>query len=344
MAIIKCPSCGHRHFQAMPYCINCGAPLSSQEDSVQPVQARDNAVIVPSSTPKPSPRSDGIASYERSNAQTNAQAAEAEGVPAHAVARSPQHEPEPQGTNPSRQLVRREELRPTTRETWKKKTEVQLYEPYETAVSIAAPDPFGQSAVSTVVHEETQAIDPEHWKKDRLPWYFPKIQPNIAGTVIHMETKEEVIDYPDMFAAIVTLLVSLVWVATDTVQDKESDRVVMTTVRVKTDTGQLKDTRLRGNMRGANLSLGDCVSLWGFKRHGVLFINRGFNHTTQGVISTNAVGFLVPALIIVVATLLCIYIAPTWLPILWHHFLSTIGSYFSFLHHHPITPPMQKKK
>jgi hypothetical protein len=159
-----------------------------------------------------------------------------------------------------------------------------------------------------------------------------------------MESKEEIIDHPDLFAAIATLLVELVWVMVDVQQEKENDRIVMTTVRVQTYDGTFKDARLRGNMRGANLSLGDRVSFWGQKRHGVLCVGRGFNHTTQGVVSTRSMGLMVPALIVMIAFVGGVYFAPTWLPLASHLFTSSFGSFFSFIHKHPVSLPMQKKK
>ena len=336
MAIIKCSSCGHRHFQVVPLCINCGASLSQWTDGEQ--WATTGTLNVTPHTPHESstPSSNDSASYERFLVET----------PDSQSIEEPEHDrPHSKSEAPSRQLVRREEFRPAQRQVWKKKNAIQPYQSYETAMNIAAPHTFAQPASMILVKENAeQVINPESWHTDRLPWYFPKIRPSIVGTVIHMESREEVIDYPDLLAAIATLLVELVWVMTDTVQHKESDRVVMTTVRVQTYTGALKDTRLRGNMRGANLSLGDQVSLWGVKRRGVLLVKRGFNHTTQGAISTTSLGLIVPALIIMATALIGIYFASTWFPIVWHHLLSFVTSYFSFFHQHPITPPIHKKK
>jgi hypothetical protein len=337
MAVIKCPNCGHRHLQAVPLCINCGAPLPTEMERAQPVHTSDNMLVVPSSRHESASRNSDIDSYEHFLAESAAhRSSETHNYRAQ-PATTRQLPESPTTTTTSRQLVRRDDLRPVPHQTWKKKTEVQLYTPYETSVSITPPDPLTQTGLTVREDSAAEVVQLDRWKQDKLPWYFVKTRPTIAGTVIYMESKEEIIDYPDFFAAIVTLLVSLIWIMTDTVQEKESDRVVMTTVRVKTDQGQLKDTRLRGNMRGANLSLGDYVSLWGFKHRGVLFVRRGFNHTTQGVISTSAMGVIVPALLITVAALLAVYLVPALFTTLWHHLLSTISSYFSLLHH-SVTP------
>jgi hypothetical protein len=108
----------------------------------------------------------------------------------------------------------------------------------------------------------------------------------------------------------------------------------MTTVRVRAYDGTLKDSRVRGVMRGATISLGDQVSLWGMRRNGVLFVGRGFNHTTKGVISTHSIGLLVPALIVIVTCIAGIYFAPFWLPVALHQFLFLLGAFLHFTHPH----------
>jgi hypothetical protein len=253
---------------------------------------------------------------------------------------------QPNGKGTSRDIaIRNHSTQLPARAPWKKEAEVQLYdgdpyEPYDTAVDIIPLAPFGEQ-----ISRDQQApeVDPELWKKDRLPWYFPKLRPKVAGIVLHMEAKEEIVDYPDLFAAIATLLVELVWVLADIQQNKEGDRIVMTTVRVQTYNNELKDTRIRGNMRGADLSLGDKVSFWGRRRHGVLFVKRGFNHTTKGVISTHSMGLIVPAIVVLISLVVGVYFAPTWLPATWQAFASSFLAFFSFLQVHPIALPVQKK-
>jgi hypothetical protein len=182
--------------------------------------------------------------------------------------------------------------------------------------------------------EQERQADPERWKTDKLPWYFPRTKPKVAGKVIQIETKEEILDYPDIYAAIATLLVELIWILTQVQQERENDRIVMTTVRVQTYDGTLKDSRVRGVMRGATISLGDQVSLWGMRRNGVLFVRRGFNHTTQGVISTHSLGLIVPGILVIVAFIAGIYFAPFWLPFALHQFLSFLGAFLHFKHTH----------
>ncbi|HEY4385284.1 MAG TPA: hypothetical protein VGN34_12560, partial [Ktedonobacteraceae bacterium] len=230
----------------------------------------------------------------------------------------------------SRQLVRRQSDQLVPNEVGGRQREIQPYQIYETALDIVPPETFSLP-LRTRIEEERQ-VDPERWRTDKLPWYFLRTKPKVAGTVILIETKEEIIDYPDLFAAIATLLVEFVWVLAQVEQqNRESDRIVMTTVRVRTFDGTLKDSRVRGNMRGSNVSLGDEISLWGPRRHGVVQVRRGFNHTTQAVISTHSLGLIVPALTIIVSILAGIFFAPHWLPAFGHWFMPSLGAFFHFI-------------
>jgi hypothetical protein len=245
------------------------------------------------------------------------------------------------GKASSRQMVVHTNQQPMPRQQWRKQTELQTQEPYETMIDLVPPDPF--AGTFSVKEKQEQAVGDEEWQNQKLPWYFPKSKPRIAGTVLHIESKEEAVDYPDLYAAIATLLVELIWVMINVQQTRDTDRVVMTTVRIQTTAGELRDARLRGNMRGANLSLGDKVSLWGPRRHGVLFIRRGYNHTTQSVISTHSIGLLIPAIITILLFVALIYFSPTIFPIAKHTFLSFFSSFFSFFQQHPIVLPRQNK-
>lgn len=252
-------------------------------------------------------------------------------------------------SRPSRQLITSDTSMQTTAENrrWQKQKQntLQIYEPYETAVDIATQDPFTSApfGTTTVKEEQTRTVDPEYWKTAKFPLFFLRIRPSLTGTVLHMETKEEIIDHPDLFAAIASLLVELVWTITDVQGSRDSDRVVMTTLRIRTYENTLKDARIRGNMRGADLSLGDEISFWGLRRHGVLFVHRGFNHTTSGVVSTQSMGLLLPALIVIACFIAGIYFMPAWLPGIAHVIANNLGHFLSFLQQHPIKVPQQKK-
>jgi len=388
MPAIKCPSCGHRHFQLVAACINCGSSLPAPMPAVPVYQEEE----IPGAQPPASHiANDDVTAYERflaeSGRRTDRLHTPDKGVRMRTTPGTEQEtgggekgvrvsnqgvrmRPTPDteqgtgsgedgvrvsnkglrmqatpgvqqvapagGTPALRQLVVRQgDPRPALPQAWQKQRDLQVYEPYETSLDIVPPEAFSAFPGAASTKEELEkTIEPEWWKTDKLPWYFPKVRPQTSGMVVHIESKEEIIDYPDIFAAIATLLVGLIWVLVDVQQEKEHDRVVMTTVRVQAHDGTLKDARLRGNMRGADLSLGDRVSLWGTKRRGVLFIRRGFNHTTQGVVSTASLGLIVPALIVIVAFVGGIYFAPVWVPLVSHVFTSLLGPFLNLLHRH----------
>jgi hypothetical protein len=381
MPAMKCPSCGHRHFQQVEECLNCGEPLAApdhlqlpDEDAPvggasSPYSDNDETEEVPMVEPS-SPYSDNdeTAGYERSLSESRRKstglkistemspegffpdpstytrdtepsipAVQRPGLAAH----TPPQDAQAGGDASSRQLVRQPGDHLESNQVWRKRHEIQPYEIYETALDIVPPEAFSSPPGRI---EQEQQVDPELWKTDKLPWYFPRTKPKIAGKVILIETKEEIIDYPDLFAAIATLLVEFIWILVQVQQEKEHDRIVMTTVRVRTYDGTLRDSRLRGVMRGANVSLGDQVSLWGMRRNGVLFVSRGFNHTTRGVISTHSMGLIVPALIVIVAFIVSIYFAPYWLSSAVHHLIDLFGAFLNFTRTHHLTIPIQKKR
>jgi hypothetical protein len=147
---------------------------------------------------------------------------------------------------------------------------------------------------------------------------------------MHIESKEEIFNNPDILALLATLLVEILWILVNVQQERENARVVVTTVRIQTFEGQFKDARLRGNMRGADMALGDRVSLWGIKHRGVLFVRRGFNHTSQGVVSTNAAGLLLPVVIAAVGFVVLLALAPSWFPAITQ-MLTSLVKVFTFI-------------
>lgn len=299
MPAIKCPACGCRHLQAVTTCHNCGRPLVDAPD--QPVSAPED--------PPASSNDDEVGTRSK---QDDASV-------------SAEHE-RPAAPRPPRvpQVVKAGKMGQAAR---RRENDIQ---PYATTLDVTLPDPFASSRSQAIANVQ---IEDESWKRDKLPWYFLGIQPTIYGIVMHIESKEEVFNNPDILASLAMILVEFIWILVNVQQERENDRVVMTTVRVQTFEGQLKDARLRGNMRGADMALGDRVSLWGIKRRGVLFVRHGFNHTAQGVISTNPGGLLLPiALAIVVFAALLVF-APSWFPAITQTF-NTIARVFTFIFQH----------
>jgi hypothetical protein len=146
--------------------------------------------------------------------------------------------------------------------------------------------------------EEKSAIDPDAWKTERLPWHFPRRRPHLAGRIVHIRNEMEFPDFPNVLRAIVDLMSEFLWMAANQPAHKEGERVQITIVRLRISDGQLRDARLMGYMRGANLSLGDIVSFWGWRRKGSLMVRKGYNHTTKATIVTNMMSMLLPGLIV----------------------------------------------
>src|SRR5262249_28031897 len=123
-------------------------------------------------------------------------------------------------------------------------------------------------------------------------------RPDLSGKIIHMREEMEFPDYPSVLRAIVDLMSEFIWMAANQPTHTEGERIQITIIRLRTSDGQLKDARLMGYQRGANLSLGDLVSFWGWKRRGSLMVKKGYNHTSKAIIITNVMSMLIPGLIV----------------------------------------------
>jgi hypothetical protein len=93
---------------------------------------------------------------------------------------------------------------------------------------------------------------------------------------------------------------------------------VVTVLRVRSDDGTQRDARVRGHLTGANLTLGDRVELWGWKRRGVLMVRRGYNRTSRSVVSSSAMRSLFPVLLLVLllAAGFCLWLYWNHIPLL----------------------------
>jgi predicted nucleic acid-binding Zn-ribbon protein len=302
MPAIKCPACGCRHLQAVATCHNCGRPLVAAPD--QPISDSEDAPI--------SSSDDGV---EASSARDEEVVSEEQERPANP----------PGALKKMQQLVKAGETRPGG--VRRREADIQ---PYATTLDVTLPDPFADSRSRAIGNVQ---ITDESWKQDKLPWYFLGTRPTLSGIVMHIESKEEVFNNPDIMASLAMVLVEFIWILVNVQQERENDRIVMTTVRIQTSEGLFKDARLRGNMRGADMALGDRVSLWGIRRRGVLFVRHGFNHTAQGMISTNAAGLLLPVVLAVVVFAALLVLTPSWFPAITEIF-TTISRVLTFIFQH----------
>jgi hypothetical protein len=355
MSVIKCPACGHRHFQAVATCINCGTPLAAPQREPARLERKSSAARsrsamrqtateekkdIVASAPAFSSNRD-LEDYERFLTENQG----GEDSPIFQPAENPaenndEDEAVRQTTEAlARQLSRHEERQLVPHQAHSthqglENTALQAYGPYGTELDVVMPDPFAGSRSIAVQNEQERETAAERWKTDRLPWYFPRTKPQVAGIVMHIESKEEVIDYPDVLTAIVTLLVEFLWILLNIQQERANDRTVITVVRIQNADGTFTDTRLRGNMRGADISLGDQVSLWGWEKRGVLFVRRGYNHTSHGVITTSASSIFVPSIIVMAVLGLIILLIPVWTPLLGQLIKSLFGSIFDLTKKH----------
>lgn len=133
----------------------------------------------------------------------------------------------------------------------------------------------------------------------RLPFGFALLRPRLVGSIIHIEAREQVNDFPNLAGALLALLAEIIWVIPNVQATREQvDRIEVTRLRIQREDGQIHDAIVRGSLRGANLSMGDLVSLWGHRRKGNLVVRKGYDHTTRSAISTTSSGMLIPALLI----------------------------------------------
>jgi hypothetical protein len=135
-----------------------------------------------------------------------------------------------------------------------------------------------------------------------MPWWFPRRAPDVAGTLIHVQTQHESFVSADVMGAIFKIFTDIVWSIAGESQHQHRSQEggrgesMVTLLRIRTSDGTQRDARLRGHLTGANLTLGDKVSLWGWKRRGMLVVRRGFNHTSKSVISSSAMKSALPML------------------------------------------------
>jgi hypothetical protein len=113
-----------------------------------------------------------------------------------------------------------------------------------------------------------------------------------------VQSAQEFPDYPNLLRALVDLVTEFIWLVPNQPVHKEGERILVTTVRVRLQSGEKRDVRIQGNLRGANLSLGDMISFWCWKHRGSLMVRTGYNHTSKAIITTNALAMFIPALIL----------------------------------------------
>lgn len=278
MAIIKCPSCGHRNFSTSLNCTNCGAPLVEQ-------LVNDGQAIISYEQPQP---------------------------PVQAIPQLPQVTPQkPPAASTSNALQTYTPNSPTVAQTPITHNNVKV-SPYQTYDYTGIPN-----IPQTIIHEEAVQIPgTEPWETARYPWWFPRKRPDIVGVVIQSQGQQELVRTNEIGGSIVRVIRDIIWpmpADTASVQQREKETIFVTTVRVRTPEGIQRDARIQGHLTGTNISLGDKIALWGWKRRGTLLVRAAYNHTAQGVVTTPTMKSPLPTLIIMALLLIgLIYLALTF--------------------------------
>jgi len=136
---------------------------------------------------------------------------------------------------------------------------------------------------------------------------FRRRLPDLAGVIILVQSQEE-LPLPGAAGSVATTLRDMIW---PLVEQQAREKVHVTTLRIRTQNEEQKDARIEGYLKGANLTLGDQVSLWGWHRKGILIVRRGYNHTSKGdVVSTvtgTAFGSVLLLIVAIIGLLLLAY-------------------------------------
>jgi translation initiation factor IF-1 len=178
--------------------------------------------------------------------------------------------------------------------------ELQVSAPHSSGSSTAEEDLFSQIVVddqpsaSGAYTDDTApnpVISPSR-TDSQFPKGSPKRPPDLTGTVILVESREELKRSSGVGDTIFDSLLDFIWAIPGgpvslQSQSKEKERIQVTRVRIRTDDDQQKDVRLEGRLTAVSIAQGDQVSLWGKERKGLLAFEYGYNHTTKGSITTS---------------------------------------------------------
>ncbi|EFH84194.1 hypothetical protein [Ktedonobacter racemifer] len=261
MPLIKCDTCGYRNKLSVEaqVCTNCGSPLSSEQLAVQFFEP---GLLVTQEEDYPEARS----------IQPSKHSASTQPLLPLPATQSPQP---PMILKEITALEPRQEL-----------------SPYSVADQSLAPYESSSRDMFTIVREERGLQSPTSsqapWQADKLPTGFPHRPPELWGKVVLVQSQ---LENPPLagLGFFLRLLRDVLWPVPNEVRAKEQEKIMITTIRVRGENGQPQDARIHGYLRGANVSLGDTISIWGKRRRrGAIYIRKAYNHTVQGAVSTSA--------------------------------------------------------
>jgi hypothetical protein len=163
-------------------------------------------------------------------------------------------------------------------------------------------------AVFTGAAEVPMAVAPS-WDTESLPPGFPKRPPDISGSLVFVQSQLELRQNHSIGKA----LIDAIWPAPNESSSNKERQVNITTLRIRTADGSQQDARMEGYLKGANISLGDTISLWGRKYRGALIVYRGYNHTSKSVVMTNTMTSPLPILVFIIALVILFFMLSSFL-------------------------------
>lgn len=167
----------------------------------------------------------------------------------------------------------------------------------------------------TIVREIKEPARSPLETRGRLPRGLPRRPPDITGTLIYVQEQTYHSTPPGFMDAFSKQLLGAIWTSSREQQpDRDRDKVV-TRMRIRCFDGERRDAYLEGVLTGANVALGDDISLWGRMRKGTLVTRRAYNHTTRSIVTSNSASSQMPVLVI-----LLVILAVVSLWTFWNHF------------------------
>jgi hypothetical protein len=152
--------------------------------------------------------------------------------------------------------------------------------------------------------EQPRPLETPPWLQEKLPFGFPRRPPDLWGTVIHVHSQQEVAPYSGLSSIARQLRDAIWYIPSEVHHPYERERVQVTTIRVRRPDGRQQDARIQGYLRGANVSLGDTISIWGSYRKGAFIIHKAFDHTAHGTVYTTATASALPFYAVILLLLL----------------------------------------
>jgi hypothetical protein len=178
-------------------------------------------------------------------------------------------------------------------------------------------NPFDASASSvpqvfTGSAEVSMPVAPQPWDSESLPRGFPKRPPDISGMLVLVQSQHEI----RRNTGVAKALVDAIWPAPEGASANKERQVNVTTLRIRNSSdGVQQDARMEGYLKGANISLGDTISLWGRRYKGSLVVYRGYNHTTKSVVMTSTMTSPLPILLFLLLLVALFFLLSSFLHI-----------------------------